>query len=55
MASFFSASDIVGTAIEIERRGRNVYIKAAAAAKNPDVKSFLDKNRMSRDFTYWRL
>ena len=20
-----------------------------------DVKSFLDKNRMSRDFTYWRL
>ena len=41
MASFFSASDIVGTAIEIERRGRNVYSKAAAAATNPDVKSFL--------------
>jgi len=42
MASFFSASDIVGTAIEIERRGRNVYIKAAAAATNPDVKKFLE-------------
>lgn len=42
MARFFSASDIVGTAIEIERRGRNVYSKAAAAATNPDVKSFLE-------------
>jgi rubrerythrin len=41
MAEFFSASDIVGTAIEIERRGRNVYTKAAAAATNPDVKRFL--------------
>ena len=42
MARFFSASDIVGTAIEIERRGRNVYSKAAAAATNPDVKNFLE-------------
>lgn len=42
MAEFFSASDIVGTAIEIERRGRNVYTKAAAAATNPDVKRFLE-------------
>lgn len=42
MAQFFSASDIVGTAIEIERRGRNVYTKAAAAAKDPDVKRFLE-------------
>ena len=42
MAEFFSASDIVGTAIEIERRGRNVYTKAAAAAPNPDVKRFLE-------------
>ncbi|EFL50613.1 Rubrerythrin [Solidesulfovibrio fructosivorans JJ]] len=41
MANFFSGSDIVGTAIEIERRGRNVYSKAAAAATNPDVKNFL--------------
>jgi rubrerythrin len=41
MAQFFSASDIVGTAIEIERRGRNVYTQAAAAATNPDVKRFL--------------
>ena len=42
MARFFSATDVVGTAIEIERRGRNVYSKAAAAATNPDVKSFLE-------------
>lgn len=42
MAQFFDASDIVGTAIEIERRGRNVYTQAAAAAKNPDVKRFLE-------------
>jgi len=42
MARFFSASDIVGTAIEIERRGRNVYAKAAFAATNPDVKRFLE-------------
>lgn len=42
MAEFFNASDIVGTAIEIERRGRNVYTQAAAAATNPDVKRFLE-------------
>lgn len=42
MARFFNASDIVGTAIEIERRGRNVYTQAAAAATNPDVKRFLE-------------
>jgi len=42
MARFFNASDIVGTAVEIERRGRNVYTQAAAAATNPDVKRFLE-------------
>ena len=42
MARFFSASDIVGTAIEIERRGRNVYSAAAAAATDPAVKKFLE-------------
>jgi rubrerythrin len=42
MANFFNASDIVGTAVEIERRGRNVYTQAAAGATNPDVKRFLE-------------
>lgn len=42
MALFFSATDIVEAAIEIERRGRTIYTKAAAATEDVRVKQFLE-------------
>ena len=42
MASFFSATDIVEAAIEIERRGRDAYLKAASACTDARVKEFLE-------------
>lgn len=42
MASFFSATDVVGAAVEIERRGRDVYLKAASKCGDAGVKEFLE-------------
>lgn len=41
MARFFSAADIVEVAVEIERRGHTVYMKAAGACNDSRVKQFL--------------
>jgi rubrerythrin len=42
MAHLFSAEDIIKASVEIERRGRQVYTKAAAAAQDSRVRQFLE-------------
>jgi len=42
MAEFFKAADVVSAAVEIEKRGREVYRRLAQAATNPDVKALFE-------------
>jgi len=42
MAEFFKAADVVGAAVEIEKRGRAVYRRLARAAENPHVKALFE-------------
>jgi len=42
MAEFFSAADVVDAAVEIEKRGREVYRRLAHGATNPQVKALFE-------------
>lgn len=42
MAEFFSAADVVGAALEMERRGQEVYRRLAHAADDGQVKRFFE-------------
>ena len=42
MAEFFSAADVVDAAVEIEKRGREVYRRLAHGAANPQVKALFE-------------
>jgi rubrerythrin len=42
MAQFFSAADVVGAAVEMERRGQALYRRMAQAAEKPEIKRFFE-------------
>ncbi|GFK92195.1 hypothetical protein NNJEOMEG_00016 [Fundidesulfovibrio magnetotacticus] len=42
MAEFFSAADVVGAAVEMERRGQALYARLASEASDPTVKRFFE-------------
>lgn len=42
MAEFFNASDVVGAAVEMEKRGQAVYRRTAKAAKDASVKRLFE-------------
>lgn len=42
MAEFFKASDVVGAAVEMERRGQAVYRRTAQATKDAKVKRLFE-------------
>ena len=42
MAEFFSAADVVGAAVEMEKRGQVVYRRLALAAENREVKRLFE-------------
>ncbi|WP_243360187.1 ferritin-like domain-containing protein [Fundidesulfovibrio terrae] len=42
MAEFFSAADVVGAAVEMERRGQALYRRMAQVAEKPEIKRFFE-------------
>jgi len=42
MAEFFSAADVISAAVEVEKRGREVYRRLAQASANPQVKALFE-------------
>jgi len=42
MAEFFSAADVVGAAVEMERRGQTFYRRMAQSADKPETKRFFE-------------
>jgi len=42
MAEFFNAADVIGSALEMERRGQEVYRQLASASEDDEVKRFFE-------------